>query len=396
MKRYLALMVMALGPLCIAQVAVTPIVQPRQTFVNSAGIPCALCKLYSYTSGTSTPTPTYADSTGTSQNTNPIILDVAGGANIWVASSATYKFVLKDALGTTIWTVDNVKSNGGSLPCSTPNAIQYANSTAKALTCDPTIKIDPASHSIQVGGAITGPAFALRNVSDIPDSWTFDVTTPTTALLSLGTIPLNDIATQAADSVVMNATGSPASPTAVAMPTGCTTGTNYNSATHSWTCVTAGAVPLSSLAAQGANTVVMNATSGSASPTAVALPTGCTRGTNYSDSTHTWTCSDPAPSAAFSDVTSSRAFGMTYQNTSGAPMWVSGFANTSGSAWGKTSCQIGTLFPSTVVRADQFGATTNAQPAGFSCLVPNNYFYSVTVGGSAAMSLASWTETLLQ
>jgi hypothetical protein len=47
-------------------------------------------------------------------------------------------------------------------------------------------------------------------------------------------------ATQAADTVVMNATGSTAAPTAVAMPT-CTTGANlYNTTTHAWSCVSTG------------------------------------------------------------------------------------------------------------------------------------------------------------
>lgn len=52
--------------------------------------------------------------------------------------------------------------------------------------------------------------------------------------------PLATLATQAADTVDMNATGGSASPTAVAMPT-CTTGADlYNTSTHSWSCVSTG------------------------------------------------------------------------------------------------------------------------------------------------------------
>ena len=48
---------------------------------------------------------------------------------------------------------------------------------------------------------------------------------------------LSNLAAQAADTVVMNATGGSASPTAVAMPT-CTSGADlYNTSTHSWSCV---------------------------------------------------------------------------------------------------------------------------------------------------------------
>lgn len=54
----------------------------------------------------------------------------------------------------------------------------------------------------------------------------------------LPAVPLSGLATQAADTVVMNATGSTAVPTAVAIPS-CSTGTSaliYNTSTHSWGC----------------------------------------------------------------------------------------------------------------------------------------------------------------
>ena len=73
------------------------------TFVDASGSPCAGCSLYSYLAGTTTPTPTYTSaviSPGT-QNTNPITLDAAGGATIWI-SLIGYKFVLKDASGAMI------------------------------------------------------------------------------------------------------------------------------------------------------------------------------------------------------------------------------------------------------------------------------------------------------
>lgn len=86
---------------------VQPLFQPHQTFVDLAGDPCAGCSLWSYAAGTSTPQPTYKDAGGVNQNTNPIILDPAGGANIWMSASS-YKFVLVDTSGTVLWTVDSV------------------------------------------------------------------------------------------------------------------------------------------------------------------------------------------------------------------------------------------------------------------------------------------------
>ena len=291
MKRLLTLVALAVAELlCVGAPAqtVTPILQPHQSFLDSNGLPCSLCSLYSYVGGTSTPQPTFTDSTGNTQNPNPLVLDATGSATIWVSNTLTYKFVLIDAVGGTVFTVDNVKASGGSVSCTTPYAVQFANSSATALACDPTITINPTSHTLMVGGAITGNSFTLKNLSTITTSWTLDVTSPTTALNSLGAIPLANLATQAQDSVVMNiaATGPP---TAVPLPTGCTNGVNYSTTTHSWTCALA-SVPLTSLASQGPNTVVMNATGSTAVPTAVAMPTGCTSGVNYNTTTNAWTC----------------------------------------------------------------------------------------------------------
>lgn len=54
--------------------------------------------------------------------------------------------------------------------------------------------------------------------------------------------------------------------------------------------VTAGPIPFSALATGTPDTVIMNATGGTTTPTAVSMPSGCTLGTNYSTSTHSWTC----------------------------------------------------------------------------------------------------------
>lgn len=59
-------------------------------------------------------------------------------------------------------------------------------------------------------------------------------------LLVWTSVPLTSLATQAADTVVMNKTGGSAAPTAAAMPT-CTTGADlYNTSTHAWSCVSTG------------------------------------------------------------------------------------------------------------------------------------------------------------
>lgn len=79
-----------------------------QQFFNAAGGPLAGGQLYSYAAGTSTPLATYTDSTGSTQNTNPTVLNSVGQASLWMPGSVGYKFVMKDSLGNVLWTVDNV------------------------------------------------------------------------------------------------------------------------------------------------------------------------------------------------------------------------------------------------------------------------------------------------
>jgi len=81
--------------------------------MDNSGNPLSGGKIYTYAAGTTTPQATYTDSTGTTPNANPIILNSAGRADIWLGQNA-YKFVLKDSSDNTIKTVDNVAGDSAS------------------------------------------------------------------------------------------------------------------------------------------------------------------------------------------------------------------------------------------------------------------------------------------
>lgn len=63
------------------------------------GLPLPGGKLFCYVAGTSTPQATWTDSTQLQQNTNPVILNANGQAEVWLDPTLTYKFILQDQFG---------------------------------------------------------------------------------------------------------------------------------------------------------------------------------------------------------------------------------------------------------------------------------------------------------
>lgn len=79
---------------------------PYSFFEDVNGVPLNGGKIYTYAAGTTTPKATYTDYTEVVPAANPIILDSAGRAAIWITGS--YKFIVKDANDVTLYTTDNV------------------------------------------------------------------------------------------------------------------------------------------------------------------------------------------------------------------------------------------------------------------------------------------------
>ena len=84
--------------------------QPKLQFFDANGDPLVGGKLYSYIAGTTTPQATYTDESGSTTNTNPVILDSRGEASVWFGAG-TYKLALKTAADVDVWTVDNIGSD---------------------------------------------------------------------------------------------------------------------------------------------------------------------------------------------------------------------------------------------------------------------------------------------
>jgi microcystin-dependent protein len=148
----------------------------KAQFIDAAGVPLAGGFLYTYAAGTTTPQATYTDSTGATANSNPIVLDARGEANIWLGS-ATYKFKLADSNNTEIWTVDNV--------------VAPSTSVSPVLAGNVTISTDNSGTALTITQTGSGAALKVQDSID-PDVTPFIITT--TGAVGIGTAtPANAI-----------------------------------------------------------------------------------------------------------------------------------------------------------------------------------------------------------
>jgi len=62
---------------------------PKQQFLDANGNPLSGGKVYTYAAGTTTPLVTYTDESGTTPNTNPVILAATLGKFAMIQSNGT-------------------------------------------------------------------------------------------------------------------------------------------------------------------------------------------------------------------------------------------------------------------------------------------------------------------
>lgn len=99
---------------------------PIQQFFDDNGVPLVGGLLFTYAAGTLTKLQTYADSTGATEQTDPIVLNNRGepegtlgqSLGIWLLANTAYKFVLapagsSDPPTNPIWSLDQINSSSG-------------------------------------------------------------------------------------------------------------------------------------------------------------------------------------------------------------------------------------------------------------------------------------------
>ena len=155
---------------------------PKMQFLTAEGTPLVGGKVYTYTAGTTTPLATFQDATSGTSNTNPIILDSRGEANIWLGETS-YKFKLTDADDVEIWTVDYITA-----PTTALSPVLAGNVTISTASSGAALRIT------QTG---TGPVLLVQDSAN-PDTTPFIITSsglvglqnlnPTAELDVVGTI----------------------------------------------------------------------------------------------------------------------------------------------------------------------------------------------------------------
>lgn len=138
----------------------------KQRYLDHNGQPLAGGKVYSYIASTVTPAATYTDQSGSTPNTNPVILDANGEANIWVAAGS-FKFVLTDANDVVQWTTDSVTSasaTGGSDASAAAASADAASTSAAAAAAS-------AAAAAAVIPSQTGNANKVLRTNGTSTSW---------------------------------------------------------------------------------------------------------------------------------------------------------------------------------------------------------------------------------
>lgn len=141
---------------------------PKLQFFGTDGLPLVGGKLYTYAAGTTTPLASYTDHTGNTANTNPVILDSNGEADVWLPETTSYKYVLKDADDVTLYTVDYV-----SVPV-----------TTNSFASPPAIGTGTPNSATFTTLNVTGAAI-FESTADFTEAVTFDSMVDITGKLTL-------------------------------------------------------------------------------------------------------------------------------------------------------------------------------------------------------------------
>jgi hypothetical protein len=110
----------------------TNLIEPRKQFFDNNGNPLAGGKIYTYVTGTSTPKATYVSPSGAA-NTNPIILDSAGRADIWLDGVYRFDIFNSASVRLTGYPKDGISTFGDTADASSLLVTATGSTTSRTL-----------------------------------------------------------------------------------------------------------------------------------------------------------------------------------------------------------------------------------------------------------------------
>ena len=155
-------------------VNLSPVAGAAQQFFSNSGVPLTGGLLYTYAAGTTTPLATYTTAAGSTANSNPIVLNSAGRLDneVWLTSTLTYKFVLKDSSGVTIATYDDIPGIGSVSGLTSGSSILYGNGSGgfSNVTIGSNLSFVGGTLSASTGSSGTGSVTSVALTT--PDAFT--------------------------------------------------------------------------------------------------------------------------------------------------------------------------------------------------------------------------------
>lgn len=157
----IAKLLVSIGVLASMALAQTAALAPLGIqFLDSNGAPLSGGLVSSFLAGTSTQAATYTSSSGSTQNSNPVVLDAGGNGTIFILSGTAYKFSIARSNGIIIRTLDGITATvptpGGSTWTTSGINIFNSNAGNVGVGCSsPTSKLD-------VCGTSSGSNYVVR------------------------------------------------------------------------------------------------------------------------------------------------------------------------------------------------------------------------------------------
>lgn len=164
---------------------------PKLAFWDNSGNPLTGGLLFTYQAGTTTKQTTYTDQSQNTANTNPIVLDSRGEANVWLPAGKSFKFVLSPSTDTDpptnpIWTVDNIFN----ISQLTTTTTKTGNYTVVPADANKLIKVDATTGNITItllsaSEAADGFTITIKKIDSSTNSVTIDANSTETIDASL-------------------------------------------------------------------------------------------------------------------------------------------------------------------------------------------------------------------